>query len=70
MNIKHKKIPSKIVNIALDILSLYLTGEIKARKTYRYKYLSLKVNRNYRLLYRKDKWLLLSHEDYNKLLDR
>ena len=68
--IKCKRIPTKIVNNALEILELYIKGEILARKSNKHSYLILNVGRNYRLINKGKKWELITHQEYNKSIDK
>lgn len=67
---KHKKIPQRIVAKANGVLNNYHQGNIKARKTKRLGYLSLEVTREYRLLNTGKSWELMSHELYNRKIDK
>jgi hypothetical protein len=59
--------PVHIRQRARRILNEWQTGSVYARKTYRYRYLTLAVSPGWRLLSKDNgnHWELLSHADYN-----
>ncbi|MCI1030432.1 hypothetical protein RN053_02660 [Pantoea dispersa] len=61
-------VPDRISRRAKQQLKQWHAGQIHARRTYREKYLSLRVNPQWRLLSRDNglSWELLSHADYDK----
>ncbi|XIH77399.1 hypothetical protein C1N56_06030 [Pantoea sp. SGAir0175] len=61
-------VPDRISRRAKQQLKKWRAGQIHARRTYREKYLSLRVNPQWRLLSRNNgrSWELLSYADYDK----
>lgn len=67
---KCKKIPVDIQDKAKVLLIKYKYGEVHARKSGKFKYLSISITPWYRLLYKKGTWLLLTHAQYDREIDR
>ncbi|MGE1070065.1 hypothetical protein [Pantoea agglomerans] len=59
--------PVRIMRRAERIMRLWRTGQIRARRTYRGQYLTLRVTPQWRLLSKDNgqNWELLSHADYD-----
>lgn len=59
--------PVRIMRRAERIMRLWHTGQIRARRTYRGQYLTLRVTPQWRLLSKDNgqNWELLSHADYD-----
>lgn len=59
--------PVQIIRRAERIMRLWRTGQIRARRTYRGQYLTLRVTPQWRLLSKDNgqNWELLSHADYD-----
>lgn len=76
MNIKYKKgLPQKIIDRAIEILNQYLNGEIQLTKPKfrngrlnRMGIISFEVNKQYRLLFKSNRWMVVSHNEYNNLI--
>ncbi len=64
--------PLFIAEKAVIILSQYRKGCIHPRRTFGKKYLTFRVNKRWRLLSRDNgqKWELLTHNDYNNVIDK
>ncbi|WP_442956308.1 ParE family toxin-like protein [Pantoea sp. USHLN298] len=60
--------PARIKRRAEGIMRLWRAGQIRARRTCRDRYLTLRVTPQWRLLSRDNgqHWELLSHADYDK----
>lgn len=68
---KFKKIPADVVAAATVILTKYNNKEIHCRYTNgKEKHRILDVDYRYRLMNKGNYWELLSHEKYNKKLNR
>lgn len=63
-------VPLHIRQRAARLIAQWRAGAVHARKTHRYRYLSLRVSPGWRLLSKDNgnHWQLLSHADYDKHL--
>lgn len=68
----HKKVKSpQVIKKAQEMLKLLESNDIRARKTFKFKYRVLEVQKDFRLLERiPGTFELLTHETYNKLVDK
>ncbi|CNI68286.1 hypothetical protein CBW53_02840 [Yersinia frederiksenii] len=67
MSKKSIKIPKEINDRARKIIIDFKKNKIKANKTYRYNYLTLRINIRWRILSKNNgiSWEVMSHERYN-----
>ncbi|WP_128143555.1 hypothetical protein [Serratia sp. 1D1416] len=72
MSIKFNNAPLWITAKALDKLNQLRLGRLFPKKTYGKKYLTLRVNKHWRLLSKDggNNWQLLTHNDYNSEIDK
>lgn len=72
MSVSLNNAPGWITAKALEILNQFSSRQIFPRKTYGKKYLTLRVNKRWRLLSKDDghNWSLLTHNDYNSVIDK
>lgn len=72
MTIKLNNAPLWITEKALAALKQLQSGRTIARRTSCKKYLTMRVNKRWRLLSRDDgkNWQLLTHNDYNHVIDK
>lgn len=66
----HFRPSSKVLDKAMRIVQTYNRGEIKARRLNCGLFEVLDVNRNVRIVIQNGKLNLVSHEAYNKLIER
>lgn len=64
------RFPKHIEQQANEILSLLECNKVKPRLTKKYRYEVLEVGRRYRLVNKGLGWELMSHETYNKKIDK
>lgn len=64
------KFPKHIIKQANEVLALLEQNKVKPRLTKKHRYLVLEVGRRYRLVNRGLEWELMSHETYNKKIDK
>ncbi|MEC5345169.1 hypothetical protein ABRZ24_21505 [Brenneria populi] len=71
MNLSQNKAPLWISEKANILLRQVCTGRVTPRRTHGKKYQTLRVNKRWRLLSRDGtSWELLTHNDYNNLIDK
>ncbi|MET2951301.1 hypothetical protein ABXV18_24775 [Vibrio owensii] len=63
-------VPDRVIEKANKVFEQYQSGEVKARSTMKHSYDCIEVGINYRLLDRGNGFELMSHEDYNRLIDK
>lgn len=70
MFIVTKRVPSKVKDKALKVLEGFAKGSIKARLSYGKKFKTLVVNPSWRLIDKGAGWMLVSHNEYDKIIDK
>ncbi|MDK9739335.1 hypothetical protein KI655_18735 [Vibrio sp. D404a] len=66
----YSPMPEHIIEKANKMMEQYKNGETKARSTIKHDYKSIEVGRSYRLLDRGSGFELMTHEDYNQIIDQ
>ncbi len=72
MSVNLNNAPLWITAKALEKLKQFRAGRLFPKRTYGKKYLTFRVNKRWRLLSKDDghNWLLLTHNDYNCVIDK
>ncbi|MCA6962454.1 ParE family toxin-like protein [Pectobacterium odoriferum] len=71
LNLSQNKAPLWISEKATVLLKQVITGRVIPHRTHGKKYQTLRVNKRWRLLCRDGtSWELLTHNDYNNLIDK
>ncbi len=71
MNLSQNKAPLWIATKALALLKQVSTGRVTPYRSHGKKYQTLRVNKRWRLLSHDGKsWDLLTHNDYDNLIDK
>lgn len=64
------RFPRYIEKKAEEVIESFENGDVKPKKTKKYNYLVLDVGKRYRLINKGKGWELMSHEEYNKKIDK